>query len=257
MDTAEVLNVSPVTEYLNVRKKMAEDLQRFKSGEITDEQFMGVYLPLMYNDDLLEGFFKRNYFLYQADRVLNEVKRLEKEGTPFKGAAILYIDIDNFKIANDSYDHDFGDKVLQTVGKIIKNNLQRKSDFFGRLSEEGEEDSNGDKPEGELGRPGGDELVVCLFDTDQKGAAQVAEIIRIAVASFLIDAPDGKKWQQTVSIGITSVKTSDNNILEVILRADRAAKKAKNSGKNQIQVYNSALSANVPLNPPQPPFQLS
>lgn len=183
-------------------------------------------LQIANTDDLIEGFYKRRYFFELVDREITEARRLIETGYPFKGLAILYIDFDHFGQANNTHGHSFGDKVLKATGGAIKKAL-RKSDTMAKE----DESTNGDR--NLTGRPGGDELMVCLFDTDAEGAMIAAERVRKEVQETIIERPNGQNWTQTVSIGVAMLKPG-LTAQEVIDQADTAAYESKHAGRNRV-----------------------
>jgi len=125
--------------------------------------------------------------------------------------SILFIDIDNFKNVNDTKGHDVGDKVLQALAEILKNNV-RKSDFVARW--------------------GGEEFIVLLIDSDINQAQVIADQLRSNVANSTNILNFNQK-QVTISLGVTEV-TNVDTIETVLKRADDALYKAKSKGKNCI-----------------------
>ncbi len=129
--------------------------------------------------------------------------------------SMLMIDIDDFKIFNDTYGHLEGDVCLKEVARTIKTSLQRATDIVSRF--------------------GGEEFIVILPGTDSKGAKVVAEEIRKNIENLKIrnEKSINSKFI-TVSIGITTtLPTRELNRKDLIEHADKALYRAKNSGKNK------------------------
>lgn len=192
--------------------------------------------PLLKKQD----FYTKEYFynhLQEAADKLNNNPIPRKEGEAFHGEALLLVDLDNFKLANDEYGHLWGDKVLKDVARVIKKHVLRRMDFVGRGSEENELESNGNK----TGRPGGDELAALLYDTDLNGALIVANRIREELDQNPLKTPEGKNRKQTVSIGICVLKPGIT-AEEIINRADIALYHAKAKGRNRVEVYKEGMS---------------
>ncbi|AWB59587.1 GGDEF domain-containing protein [Colwellia sp. Arc7-D] len=126
--------------------------------------------------------------------------------------ALVMLDLDQFKLLNDTYGHQGGDKVLIDIAEVI-NGLLRMGDLFGRY--------------------GGEEFAVILPNTGLTGANDVAERIRKAIASNAIEYQD-KNINATVSIGVAVMDEYDTRYEDIISRADIALYKAKNSGRNQV-----------------------
>ena len=123
-------------------------------------------------------------------------------------------DLDKFKSVNDTFGHQAGDFVLVETANILKNTCRR-SDI--------------------LGRYGGEELLVLLFDTTPRVASLVAEKFRMAIHSnnYMFD---NKKIPVTTSIGVTLLSTYDDSKEAAIKRADECLYVAKESGRNIVVV---------------------
>ena len=162
----------------------------------------------MHQDQLTGSFNRRAY----EKKIIEEMERFKRYGSVF---SLLLIDADNFKSINDKYGHAIGDRCLK---EIIKRALPliRVNDM--------------------LARYGGEEFVVIMPETESEGAREAAEKIRktIEKIEFLYK---NEKVNVTVSIGISQVKTEDENHLQVFERADIAVYKAKDNGRNQVVVY--------------------
>jgi diguanylate cyclase (GGDEF)-like protein len=126
---------------------------------------------------------------------------------------IAMFDIDHFKSVNDTYGHEAGDKVLQSVGAIMRG-LFREADMFARF--------------------GGEEFIAILPETDVCGAITLAEKVRAAIASADIELPDGTILRKTVSTGIAEASLSDSDFLQIITRSDEALYEAKSNGRNMV-----------------------
>ena len=125
--------------------------------------------------------------------------------------AVLMIDVDNFKVINDTYGHIAGDEVLRDIGKIFQDTL-RSFDSAGRY--------------------GGEEFLVVLVDSGDENARQVAERIRQAVEEHSV-IYEGQAIKVTVSIGIALISPEDTKENNLINRADKALYAAKENGRNQ------------------------
>lgn len=133
-----------------------------------------------------------------------------------KHLAIMMIDIDHFKLYNDSYGHIQGDEIIKRVAQVILQHSSRSSDFVARY--------------------GGEEFAIILSDTELENAKIIAEEIRNEVASLLlphkasITAP-----YVTISIGLASALVKDKNeVLHLMAQADDALYNAKLNGRNTI-----------------------
>lgn len=145
-------------------------------------------------------------------RLEQELVRTNREGTPL-GLAIL--DIDHFKKVNDSYGHLAGDAVLRGVAQRIASVI---------------------RPYDSLGRYGGEEFLVVLPGCNRNRAWQVAERLRLSFSKVPIRTSEGV-FRVTMSLGVTTIdggKARDLNA--VIQTADEALYRAKNRGRNRVEL---------------------
>lgn len=162
-------------------------------------------------------------------------KRFETEwGRAFrekKSLGLLVIDIDNFKIYNDTYGHPQGDNLLQTISDVLQKTINRSSDFIARW--------------------GGEEFFILLPDTDMEGTVNLAEQVRLNVMEISIpcgklnftglndnivktQSSDGSKPYVTVSLGASSkIPVEGDSAENYITEVDTLLYKAKKNGKNQ------------------------
>ena len=158
--------------------------------------------------DGLTGCFNRTHAVEVLDA---ELRRARRSKLPL---SLLMFDLDNFKNINDRHGHLCGDAVLAAIGAIMKSEL-RGSDVKCRY--------------------GGDEFMVILPDTPVGGARQVSDNLRRAIAERPVMWNDGQ-ITVTASFGITAVNTADHDPRSAIARADTALYRAKQVGRNAIQV---------------------
>ncbi|MCL2805855.1 MAG: diguanylate cyclase [Treponema sp.] len=150
------------------------------------------------------------------NRISLEWKQAVREHLPI---SLLMMDLDKFKIVNDTYGHQQGDVVLKTLAGVFIRALRRPADFAARW--------------------GGEEFVVLLPNTRLEGALEVAENIRAAVEKTQIPCtcePDKySEISMTISIGVNSmVPGKDDKIDTFILNADKALYMAKDAGRNKV-----------------------
>ncbi|AZQ83299.1 GGDEF domain-containing protein [Colwellia sp. Arc7-635] len=126
--------------------------------------------------------------------------------------ALIMLDLDQFKLLNDTFGHQGGDKVLIDTAKVISE-LLRLGDIFGRY--------------------GGEEFAVILPDTNLVGAQEVAERIRHTIAENIIVYQE-RNITVTVSIGVAVIDEEDTRYEDLISRADIALYKAKSMGRNRV-----------------------
>ena len=153
--------------------------------------------------DYLTGIPNRRA-LYET--VALEMKRLARTMRPF---TLIYMDLDDFKIINDSAGHPAGDVVLTEIATILKLQL-RGIDTVARM--------------------GGDEFVAILPETNELAARKVAPRLQ----SSLLEDMQEHHWSVTFSIGVLTFLSAPANTDEMIKRADRLMYSAKKEGKNAI-----------------------
>ena len=154
--------------------------------------------------DYLTGLGNRRQFFEHAER---EINRLQRYGHAF---TVAYIDVDNFKVVNDRYGHNAGDRLLKLIAEAIRVNI-RITDSVARL--------------------GGDEFALILPETD----AEAAEKFFSKLYRYLSDALVQGTWPVTLSIGIVTYVIPPATIDEMIRIVDKLMYSAKTSGKNQVK----------------------
>lgn len=158
--------------------------------------------------DPLTGLSNRRGF----DRALAlEWERQRRRGSSL---AVLVIDIDHFKQINDQHGHAVGDTALRHLGQVLRQHL-RPYDLSGRL--------------------GGEEFCVVSADTDLEGARRSAERLRQASLVYGHDA-NGQPLGLTLSIGVSVVQANDQSPHDAIRRADAALYRAKQNGRNRVEL---------------------
>ncbi len=163
--------------------------------------------------DSLTGIANRN-LLYE--HLSEAVTRNEKRGQTF---AVMFLDLDRFKMINDTYGHSFGDLLLQKVSTRLTNSI-------------GEE--------GKIFRYGGDEFIIVLETDKRSKVSETAEKIIFMLASpFVIK--DRQMFIST-SIGISIYPKDGENVEALIQNSDIAMYNAKENGKNNYQYYTSSLN---------------
>lgn len=153
--------------------------------------------------DFLTGVLNARYFRELAQMEINRSFRYKRTFT------IAFIDVDNFKIINDTFGHTIGDTVLRAIATNMKSHLRR-TDFVARL--------------------GGDEFVALLPETNE----QVAPVAMANMQRALLKEMDEKGWTVTFSIGALTLTAPQLSVDEMIGRADQLMYVVKNNGKNNI-----------------------
>jgi len=156
--------------------------------------------------DPLTGLYNRRYLKTVIDNDVAAAKRYNR------GFFVVMIDIDDFKIINDTLGHLAGDGVLKALGNILRVRL-RSCDIAARY--------------------GGDEFVVRLTDNNLNGVTVFAERMRASVETYKFPAVGDRKI--TVSIGVAEFGPQDTSMESVINKADEALYAAKQAGKNRVK----------------------
>ena len=168
--------------------------------------------------DGLTGTWNRRYFQMQFRQVLATATRFER---PF---SVLMLDLDRFKELNDSHGHQRGDAVLVEFSQRVKHSL-REVDTFARY--------------------GGEEFICLLSETDAEGARTTGEKIREAILSQPFGALGEEPVAVTVSIGVAAYPQHGSTFHEIVETADRALYRAKEGGRNRVEVGDVPPTANL------------
>jgi diguanylate cyclase (GGDEF)-like protein len=196
-------------DFLNVRLTVAEKQVK----EIAARKRLERELKFLATRDPLTKLLNRS----QLEPALQAAIQATREGRP---AAILYIDLDNFKVVNDTLGHDAGDRLLTTLSSLIKMTT---------------------RPQDELVRFGGDEFVVILTDTSVEQALAVADRLRERLDEFrFLDS--GMSFRVGASIGVAPVNAMLTPA-EILVAADSACYAAKAHGRNRVELHNESESA--------------
>jgi diguanylate cyclase (GGDEF)-like protein len=168
------------------------------------------HLEYQTQTDSLTGLYNRRAF---EKKMTDEFERANRYG---HALSLLMLDIDNFKIINDTYGHNGGDAALVKISEVLRATT-RQSDFPSRF--------------------GGEEFVLILPDTDHQRALQAAEKIMGEIRSSVFSASNAH-FYLTVSIGVSSTSILPYaNAHQMIEDADHALYAAKHNGKDRAEIF--------------------
>jgi len=205
---ADIHSMINIRELENVRQALNDYKDRFLSAAATLEEKNKELLHLTYHDPLT-GRYNRRAFEARLQRAI-ETAVVEN-----KQHALCYIDMDQFKVVNDTCGHVAGDELLKHVVSLLESEI-RDSDMLARL--------------------GGDEFGVLFESCGLTQAAEHAEAMRLKVRKHRFVWQD-KSFDISISVGLVPITADSVNMAEVLKQADAACYVAKDSGRNRVQVY--------------------
>ncbi|MBI3306368.1 MAG: GGDEF domain-containing protein [Candidatus Omnitrophica bacterium] len=174
------------------------------------------------NSDPLTGLYNYRFFNNYMDA---EIARSSRHSHQL---SLLYIDIDHFKMFNDSHGHAKGNVLLKAVSNLLKpkdmQHLEGNPAFSTRKSDIGV-------------RIGGDEFVLILPETSKESSLFCAERLRQAVEQTIFLRKKNQEQHVTVSIGIASFPADATGKKDLLEKADKALYQAKKLGRNRVYVY--------------------
>lgn len=177
--------------------------------DITEVMGMARQLSYQASHDMLTGLYNRRIFEKRTEEKLREAQA-------GGGSSVLfYMDLDQFKVVNDTCGHQAGDELLGQIAQLMQQRV-RETDVLARL--------------------GGDEFGVLLEHCPLEKACLIAEGIRAAVRDYRF-AWDDKSFDIGVSIGVVPIAADSGNLGDVLAAADAACYVAKDHGRNRIHVY--------------------
>jgi diguanylate cyclase (GGDEF)-like protein/PAS domain S-box-containing protein len=177
--------------------------------DVSESRELNRRLSYHASHDILTGLVNRREFENRLERALKSAKARETS------YALLYLDLDQFKIVNDSCGHSAGDALLGQLGALLKSKI-RWRDTLARL--------------------GGDEFAVLLESCNLEEAMQTAEALRIAIGDYKF-AWDDRKFRLGVSVGVVPITADNEDVAALISAADSACAAAKEAGRNRIHSF--------------------
>lgn len=184
--------------------------------DVGQERQLHRRLAYLASHDALTGFINRRELEERLSTALAAVK-----AEPGRAGALLYLDLDQFKVVNDTCGHSAGDLLLRQLADVLRAQVPKS---------------------GALARLGGDEFAVLLTDCNLAIATDIAEALRAAIGAFRFAWRDNA-LQVGVSIGIVPIDASSDTIGTLMSAADVACYVAKDLGRNRIHVYEEGDAA--------------
>jgi diguanylate cyclase (GGDEF)-like protein len=175
--------------------------------DITQLKLLQEKLELLATTDSLTGILNRRHFIELSEK---EMSRAQRSGTPL---SIAMIDIDHFKIINDTHGHTVGDLVIKELVALCKDDL---------------------RPYDLLGRIGGEEFAIMMVQCDLQKAFTVSERLRKRIVNHVISA-DGKDISIKISVGVAELSGDMESFESIMNRADQALYVAKKLGRNRVE----------------------
>ncbi|MDZ7290354.1 MAG: sensor domain-containing diguanylate cyclase [candidate division KSB1 bacterium] len=196
-----------------------------QAGQVIDTIAVYQHTRELSFTDELTRVFNRRYFNQRIER---EIQRAQRYG---RALSLIMLDIDHFKIFNDTHGHLLGDAILKQVAEILDKSL-RKADILARF--------------------GGEEFVILLPEIDKEHGCKVAEKLRGMIERA--DFPNAETQpfgRITISLGLASFPEDAQTANELLEHADQGLYRAKSHGRNQIGVYEDT-TAKFALREPRP-----
>lgn len=177
--------------------------------DVSQAHLMAIEMTHQATHDALTGLINRREFERRLELSIQSGKLEERQHT------MLYLDLDQFKIVNDTCGHAAGDELLKQLTGMLQNKL-RQSDTLARL--------------------GGDEFGVLLESCPTEPALRIAELLRQTVSDFHFSWQD-KVFPIGVSIGLVTFSNGGAALEDVLRMADTACYVAKDKGRNRVHIY--------------------
>jgi diguanylate cyclase (GGDEF)-like protein/PAS domain S-box-containing protein len=177
--------------------------------DVSESRELNRRLSYHASHDILTGLVNRREFENRLERALKSARARETS------YAVCYLDLDQFKIVNDSCGHSAGDALLGQLGALLKSKI-RWRDTLARL--------------------GGDEFGVLLESCSLEEAMQTAETLRLAISEYKF-MWDERSFRLGVSIGVVPITADNEDVAALLSAADSACAAAKEAGRNRIHSF--------------------
>jgi diguanylate cyclase (GGDEF)-like protein/PAS domain S-box-containing protein len=177
--------------------------------DVTESRELNRRLSYAASHDILTELVNRTEFENRLARSLKSAKAMETS------YAVLYIDLDQFKIVNDACGHSAGDQLLKQIGALLKAKI-RWRDTLARL--------------------GGDEFGVLLESCSMDEAVRTAELLREVINDFRFTWDD-RTFRLGASVGVVPITPATDDVAALLTAADSACAAAKDAGRNRVYSY--------------------
>jgi diguanylate cyclase (GGDEF)-like protein/PAS domain S-box-containing protein len=177
--------------------------------DVSESRELNRRLSYAASHDVLTELVNRREFEQRLERALKSAKARETS------YAVLYLDLDQFKIVNDACGHNAGDALLKQIGSLLKSKI-RWRDTLARL--------------------GGDEFGVLLESCTMDEALRTAEALRENIADYRFSWDD-RTFRLGVSIGVVPITAATDDVASLLSAADSACAAAKDAGRNRVYNY--------------------
>ena len=204
---------------ISIKAKTHDEVNKITSSMASIKNYLEAAKPVIESRILMDklrdtslrdgmtGLYNRRFLEEFIDKTMSQANRNNDT------YHVMMLDVDFFKMVNDTYGHDVGDKVIVSLSNTIKENI-RISDLAIRY--------------------GGEEFIVMLYNATQESSLNIAKKIHTAFGKTIFDVAPNETIQKTVSIGIAKFPSDGDTIWKCIKYADTALYEAKNTGRNKI-----------------------
>ncbi len=190
---------------------MGKDNLLLVCEDFTETKLLSEKIEYQASHDALTGLMNRREFDVYLQRVVRNTQRSNSEH------ALCYLDLDQFKVVNDTCGHLAGDELLRQLGDILRQHI-RQHDLLARL--------------------GGDEFSVLMYDCSLAQALSACEKLRNVVRDFQF-AWEDRCFSVGVSIGVAMITRVSGNAVDILKEADAACYAAKEKGRNRVHAFRS------------------
>ncbi|MEP7283374.1 MAG: diguanylate cyclase, partial [Rubrivivax sp.] len=201
--------------------------------DVTDRRAAEDRIRHLANFDTLTGLPNRHQLIWRAERALEQARRLQH------GFALLLIDLDRFKVINDTLGHGSGDELLRQVAQRLRGCVRHTDQLLeGALEAVG---ARSHRALEAVGRLGGDEFVALLPEVQGVESAQhVAERILEVMREPIVVG--GQECFVTASVGVAMYPRDGDSIVDLLRNADLAMYSVKDQGRNNLAIYSPSLA---------------